>query len=33
MCLVLVLPNLKLHQEKNFFFDEKGKEVFISKNF
>jgi len=30
--LVLVLPNLKLHQEDKLFFDENDIEVFISKN-
>ena len=32
MCLVLVLPNLKLHEDDKLLFDENGIEVFISKN-
>jgi len=33
MCLVQVLPNLKLHQKDKLFFDENGIEVLLKQIF
>jgi len=32
LCLVLMVPNFKCRKEDNVYFDDKGVNVFISKN-